>query len=288
MSAKIKLLGFSGVLVFLCFIMINKTAARDLQDTEYQIAVIAGKIQTVEIEVGKNSYPPILVQKGIPVKWVLNAKAENLNGCNNAIVVPKYNIQKKLEPGSNIVLFTPAEEGIVGYSCWMGMINSEIKVVDNISKVSNVSADEHYGQASNTSGTGPGCPCCSGGKGNGKPAVFTVGYAQSTNDYNEAVIDVDDNGYTPSIIIVERNSLLKLRFNPAKLNRCNETVVFPAFKTEMELSKGELETPPIKVSRDFPFTCWMGMILGYVKVMDDIKNVDVEAVKKEVAAYYKK
>lgn len=87
-------------------------------------------VQIVSIDVSPRGYAPITVKKGIPVKWIINAEAKNLNGCNYEIIVPAYNLSQKLEPGENIIEFTPAEAGTIPYSCWMGMIRSKIIVVD--------------------------------------------------------------------------------------------------------------------------------------------------------------
>lgn len=35
-----------------------------------------------------------------------------------------------------IIEFTPKEEGNISYSCWMGMIQSNIQVVQNLSSIS--------------------------------------------------------------------------------------------------------------------------------------------------------
>lgn len=99
------------------------------------VAQIVDGVQTVTIELSSGGYEPITVQKGLPVKWIVQAEANQINGCNNAIIVPKYNLQKRLTPGDNIIEFTPTESGTVGYSCWMGMIRSKITVVDDITAI---------------------------------------------------------------------------------------------------------------------------------------------------------
>lgn len=35
--------------------------------------------------------------------------------------------------GSNVIEFTPKDEGTISYTCWMDMIKNNIKVIDNIS-----------------------------------------------------------------------------------------------------------------------------------------------------------
>ncbi|NLM45344.1 MAG: heavy metal transporter, partial [Firmicutes bacterium] len=96
------------------------------------IAAIKGGVQVVTTNLQPGSYEPIVVQKGIPVKWIIKAQKSTINGCNNEIVIPKFNQGKKLEPGDNVIEFTPTESGTFSYSCWMGMIRSKITVVDDL------------------------------------------------------------------------------------------------------------------------------------------------------------
>ncbi|WP_265447276.1 sulfite exporter TauE/SafE family protein [Acetivibrio straminisolvens] len=100
------------------------------------IAKIEGDVQVVVTQLEPGRYESIIVQKGIPVKWTIKAKKEDLNGCNNAIVAREFGINnKKLGIGDNIIEFTPDKEGDFVYSCWMGMIHGYIKVVDDINAV---------------------------------------------------------------------------------------------------------------------------------------------------------
>lgn len=89
-----------------------------------------GKVQTVYVNVSSRGYEPITVKKDIPVNLVFQAENGELNGCNYAITIPKYNINQELDYGDTVVTFTPRETGIFPYSCYMGMIRSSITVVD--------------------------------------------------------------------------------------------------------------------------------------------------------------
>lgn len=99
-----------------------------------EAAIIQNGVQIVQGEVEPSAYPVIVVQRGVPVRLNLHADPDNLNGCNRAIVIPEFDIQKKLEPGDNIVEFTPEKTGTFRYTCWMGMITSEITVVETLSE----------------------------------------------------------------------------------------------------------------------------------------------------------
>jgi len=92
-------------------------------------------VQIVSTEMKGNRYEPITVQAGILVRWTVNADADELNGCNNPVTIPKYGIQKQLSPGENTIEFTPEEPGNVVYTCWMGMIRGTIRVVEDLGNV---------------------------------------------------------------------------------------------------------------------------------------------------------
>lgn len=98
-----------------------------------QIAVVKDGVQTVTIDLHPGYYEPIVVQKGIPVRFNIKAAEGSLNGCNDAVQIPEFNIQKPLMVGDNWIDFVPEQAGVFPFSCWMGMIRSEILVVDSLS-----------------------------------------------------------------------------------------------------------------------------------------------------------
>lgn len=118
------------------------------------ISTIVGEEQQVTTTLDGGRYSSIAVQAGIPVKWTINVAEGDLNGCNRAMIIPEYDIEKELVVGENVITFTPTETGQFGYSCWMGMINSGITVVDDIQ---NVEATE-VSAGTKSSGT---MGCCS-------------------------------------------------------------------------------------------------------------------------------
>ncbi len=86
--------------------------------------------QIIYTELEPRSYPDLVVQKGVKVKWVINVSQNNLNGCNNEIIINEYGIKQRLVVGENIIEFLPTESGNFKYSCWMGMIRANITVTE--------------------------------------------------------------------------------------------------------------------------------------------------------------
>ena len=91
-------------------------------------AVEDGDVQVINSYLRYGDYDVIVVKNNIPVKWVITAEKKNINGCNNEIIIPKYDIDIKLKEGDNIIEFTPNDAEIINFSCWMGMIKSQIIV----------------------------------------------------------------------------------------------------------------------------------------------------------------
>ncbi len=101
----------------------------EVAQTVQQTAVVEN-IQAITSEMSASGYEPITVKVGIPVRWTIQADEQALNGCNNAIIIPAYQIQKELQPGDNVIEFTPDKAGTIPFSCWMGMIRSKITVTE--------------------------------------------------------------------------------------------------------------------------------------------------------------
>jgi copper ion binding protein len=78
--------------------------------------------QTVRMAVTSRGYEPntLQIKKGIPVRWIIDGK--ELSRCTNEILLPEYNIRQKLQPGENVIEFTPTREGVIRFSCWMKMV----------------------------------------------------------------------------------------------------------------------------------------------------------------------
>ena len=245
------------------------------------ISKIEGNVQTVTTSLESGKYAPIIVQKGIPVKWNMKADAKNINGCNETLTIPKYNIQTKLVPGDNIIEFTPDADGNIPYTCWMGMISSNIKVVDDISKVSG----SDVAQAGGSSGAGAGGGGCCGATppqfAGGKIPTDNIQVATVTGDQQEVTVTVNSQGYSPAVVVLQKGVSAKIKFNPEQLNGCNSTVVFPELQGQLNL-QSQTETPLLTPDKDFTFQCGMAMLHGYVKVVNDINKVDLNAIRKEI------
>lgn len=87
-------------------------------------------VQIVRMTQARDGYSPnsFTIQKGIPVKWVINST--DAFSCASSIIVPQLRIARGLSSGENIIEFTPSEVGTLKFSCNMGMYGGSFNVVE--------------------------------------------------------------------------------------------------------------------------------------------------------------
>jgi hypothetical protein len=130
------------------------------------INVIDG-YQVIEMEVNRYGWEPdkFVLKKGVPVKWIINGK--EINGCNNAIQVPKLGLNFDIVQGEQIIEFIPKEEGIIPFNCWMGMIPGAFIVKEDIDLNNEEIIQKELNQAQlpqpGSCGGSCGSPSCGGG-----------------------------------------------------------------------------------------------------------------------------
>jgi uncharacterized protein len=116
--------------------------------------------QEIKMEVNRYGWSPdkFVLKKGVPVKWIIEGK--EINGCNNAIQVPKLGLKFDIKKGEQIIEFTPTETGTISWSCWMGMIPGVFIVKDEVDGNSaNQALEEVEVPAGGSCGGGGGCGC---------------------------------------------------------------------------------------------------------------------------------
>jgi sulfite exporter TauE/SafE/copper chaperone CopZ len=111
-------------------------------DKGYLPATLDGDVQKIQADLNPSVYPFIIVQKGIPVELTISADENAITGCNQTVVFPAFDVKKALKVGDNVIKFTPEESGLIPYTCWMGMLDGRILVVDDLFSASGNSAPD--------------------------------------------------------------------------------------------------------------------------------------------------
>ncbi|HSL93444.1 MAG TPA: hypothetical protein VK905_02450, partial [Bacillota bacterium] len=97
------------------------------------IAVMRDGFQEVRVNVWPRGYQPFVVQQDVPIRLTFVVAEGNLNGCNNAIIIPSLKLEQRLAVGETTMEFTAADNGQFSYICWMNMIRSTFLVVPDLS-----------------------------------------------------------------------------------------------------------------------------------------------------------
>lgn len=255
------------------------------QSSSSNVAKIQDGVQIVNTTLNSGQYEAITVQAGIPVKWTITAENGSINGCNNRIYIPEYDIEKKFEIGENVIEFIPEKAGTYRYSCWMGMIRSTITVLEEgesapppskeIENDSNGSYDESnlyddINQKEEAAGY--------------KIPVNNVVIAERTGDTQKVEITLTESGFSPALIIMESAIETEWIINVESLKEGMDTLLFPLYESIITLEEGKNHLY-ILPFLDFDFSTINYSYFGFVKVVDDINEIDIKAIKEQVSNY---
>ncbi len=84
-------------------------------------------------------------------------------------------------------------------------------------------------------------------------------------------------GYTPNTLYVKKGVPVKWLVNVEQLTGCNSTIVIPDMNIQQKLQDGKNIIEFTPGDEDIPFSCWMGMKRGVIKVVDDLKTVTAKS-----------
>jgi len=92
--------------------------------------------------------------------------------------------------------------------------------------------------------------------------------ASNTSSGHQEVMILVKGGYTPDVIVVEKDRPVRLHFRREETASCSEMVVLPDFDKSAHLPTGEIvavEFTPQEAG-EFEFACQMGMLRGKLVV----------------------
>lgn len=115
-----------------------------------------------------------------------------------------------------------------------------------------------------------------GGLLGGSSSGTNANVAKATLEDGVQVITMtaDNNGYTPNAFYVQKGIPVKWIVNGVEMNSCNNAIVARELNLEWKIKKGENIKEFTPSDKDINFSCWMGMIRGVIKVVDNLDTVD--------------
>jgi plastocyanin domain-containing protein/copper chaperone CopZ len=257
--------------------------------------IVEDGVQIVRMTADGAGYTPngLYIQKNVPVKWIIDGKS--LNSCNGQIIIPSLDIERTLKPGENIIEFTPKDEDI-NFSCGMGMIRGIFKVVDDVNTVDTSKPDDSIPAPS------AGMSCCIGEDSTApvppqKPSIYgtDISTVETSRLIHVALLSggkqtaaIKGTGYEfdPLIIVVAKNVTTTLSFDLNNFDTPNGIFEFSASDTGKNVTTFEGKKGIIDVNATFSAEGMYPIIkdanvVGAVVVVDDLKNVDLEKIRKD-------
>jgi sulfite exporter TauE/SafE/copper chaperone CopZ len=235
--------------------------------TDALIPVIKNGVQIVNSTLEPGRYPAITVRQGIPVRWTINAPPGSINGCNNQMIISEYNIQHTFKQGDNVIEFTPVKAGKFRYSCWMAMIRSTITVLAEGESFADVQEPDIVPKPAGV-----------------QIPTEEIAFAQIANNVQTVTIHLGDEGFEPAIIVMQRRLPALWTIVIDSVDPGNNGIIFPSYYAIIGTEQGENQLQLIP-DESFEFYTADSVFYGYVKVVNDITRVDVDAVKAEAANF---
>lgn len=242
-------------------------------DTDKNNVKIENGVQIVNSTLASGSYPSITVEKGMPVKWIINAPEGSINGCNNRIFIPEYNIEYQFKTGENIIEFTPSKAGSFPYSCWMGMIRSSIRVVDGDSTIAE--GDKSLVQRDVSDEPVPSDYII---------PTEEIGLGEKRDNIQRVTVELTDDGFKPGVIVLQKDMETEWIILNSSSKESNSMLLIPYYVAQIPLNTSE-NSLLVYPTDDFAFSNGDSSFFGYVKVVEDTSNIDTNAIKKEVTDF---
>lgn len=130
-ASTLKIAGAGIVVLLMVFALVQGFSSPSaLTGAQTDTALMQNGKQVVKSTLESGAYPDITVKAGVPVRWIINAPAQSINGCNATIVIADLGIKHTFTLGENIIEFTPTQSGSIRTLCWMGMIEGSINVTN--------------------------------------------------------------------------------------------------------------------------------------------------------------
>ncbi|WP_143319483.1 sulfite exporter TauE/SafE family protein [Clostridium sp. HBUAS56010] len=235
-------------------------------------------VQVVKSTLTPGRYPNIKVQAGIPVKWIIDAPKGSINGCNNRMIIRDFGMEHTFQTGENIIEFTPEKTGKVSYTCWMGMIRGTISITDEP-----IEGDLGDSGSDGLLKDPTDKPVPAGYE---IPTDDIAVAEKSTDEYGSPIqkitMTLTDKGFQPAVAAVESGMDVQWTIvDQTSEDSYGTTLLVPDFATQLPLEKGE--NPLYFTPADsFDFSTGDNSFYGYIKVVDNLESMDLNAVKEEV------
>ena len=102
--------------------------------------------------------------------------------------------------------------------------------------------------------------------------------------YQAVAMDLYDDGIDPAVIVLQRGIPAEWTVNNNSLDPGNSRLIFPVYYTQLDIEQGG-NVIQLLPADDFDFSTGDNVFYGYVKVVENLSAVDIEAIQTEVSNF---
>jgi hypothetical protein len=103
-------------------------------------------------------------------------------------------------------------------------------------------------------------------------------------EYQTVTIELTDDGFSPAVVIMQAGLDTEWIIQNTSSPGANNTLLMPLYGAELDLQSGE-NPLPLYPTESFEFSNGDNKFYGYVKVVDDLGSIDIEAIQAEAAGF---
>ncbi|MEG0306740.1 MAG: sulfite exporter TauE/SafE family protein [Clostridium sp.] len=101
----------------------------------------------------------------------------------------------------------------------------------------------------------------------------TSNKAVISNGKQVVKISATRSGYSPSVVYIQKNIPTEFIVDGENITFCNNQLIISSMNVSKDLSSGENIIEFTPGDKDINYSCWMGMLKGTIKVVDDLGSI---------------
>lgn len=222
-------------------------------------------IQRITTYQDADGYSPrnVVIYAGYPVLWTMESSTTST--CAASLFAPGVGVRMRLELGPNLIKLPALPEGILDYTCAMGMYGGRITVVDRPADTPEAAQAEAPSAApvaaAATPAPEPTPAPDTGGTANPAPAAAATPSTQELRTWQ------DEGGYGPRVATITAGIPTRWIVDSRSQYSCAAYLVVPDLGIERILEPGDnvIDLPAMEAGR-LEYTCGMGMFWGTVLI----------------------
>jgi sulfite exporter TauE/SafE/plastocyanin domain-containing protein len=226
-------------------------------------------VQRITTRQDVDGYSPgnVVVYAGYPIEWTV--QSSNTASCAASLWAPGVGIRARLELGPNLFQLPALPEGILDYTCAMGMYGGRITVVE---RQADASADAVApGPSAPSVAAATIDPSAAPAATPSAPAPTAVTPATAPPTATPAVQELrtwqDEGGYGPQVATITAGIPTRWIVDSRSQNSCAAYLVVPNLGIERILEPGDnvIDLPAMEAGL-LEYTCGMGMYWGWIEI----------------------